>query len=122
MILADTSVWIQAFRGHGRRQAELDRILNEKLALGHEFVFGELMLGGTRDTLLKQYQKIGWLQRIPHVEVVQFVEAHRLRQRGVGWIDIHLLASARAFGASLWTMDNRLRQVAAELGIAWPAR
>ena len=56
------------------------------------------------------------------MEVVQFVAARHLRQRSVGWIDIHQLASARAFGASLLTMDNRLRQVAEELGIAWPAR
>jgi predicted nucleic acid-binding protein len=58
MILADTSVWIHALRGQGHCQGELDQILNEKLALGHEFVFGELMLGGTRDILLEQYQKI----------------------------------------------------------------
>jgi predicted nucleic acid-binding protein len=38
--------------------------------------------------------------------------------KGIGYIDVHLLASARLAGASLWTRDKRLQSVAVELGLA----
>ena len=39
--------------------------------------------------------------------------------RGLGYIDVHLLASALlAPPARLWTLDRRLARVAAELGVA----
>jgi hypothetical protein len=55
---------------------------------------------------------------VAHAEVVEFVRARRLYGRGVGWIDVHLLASAFVGGLSLWTIDPRFRAVAAEMGVA----
>jgi predicted nucleic acid-binding protein len=46
------------------------------------------------------------------------VEANRLMGSGVGWIDVHLLASAKLVGLSLWTLDRRLASAASALGIA----
>ena len=37
---------------------------------------------------------------------------------GIGYVDAHLLASARLGGAMLWTRDKRLHATAAELGLA----
>jgi predicted nucleic acid-binding protein len=53
--------------------------------------------------------------------VVAFVRAHRLQGRGVSWIDVHLLASALAAGAALWTADERLAKLAGKLGIGYVA-
>jgi hypothetical protein len=39
--------------------------------------------------------------------------------RGVGWIDIHLLASAIVGRLRLWTADPRFAGVAKELGVAY---
>jgi predicted nucleic acid-binding protein len=39
--------------------------------------------------------------------------------RGVGWIDAHLLASARVEGLQLWSADSRLDALAADLGVAY---
>jgi len=39
--------------------------------------------------------------------------------RGVGYIDVHLLASAALSGGlRLWTLGRRLRLVATELGLS----
>lgn len=56
------------------------------------------------------------------VEVVTMVRARRLFGRGIGWIDVHLLASAVAERVKLWTADQRLDEVASEFGVAyvWP--
>ncbi|GEM_PF-2395135 len=35
--------------------------------------------------------------------------------RGIGIVDVSLLASARLTGVLLWTMDKRLHGIAAEL-------
>ena len=53
-----------------------------------------------------------------HDEVLAFVEAHRLTGSGLGWIDVHLLASATLAGERFWSHDRRLAQVAGRLGVA----
>ena len=58
---------------------------------------------------------------VPHAEVVAFVRARRLSGRGIGWVDLHLLASAIVANAPLWTADARLAAVAAELDVAHEA-
>lgn len=52
-----------------------------------------------------------------HEEVLQFVEMNDLMGRGLGYVDVHLLASAVLFGASIWTFDKKLRVVSSELGV-----
>jgi len=39
--------------------------------------------------------------------------------RGIGYVDVHLLASARLAGARLWTRDKRLVVVANALELAY---
>jgi len=50
-------------------------------------------------------------------EALQLVEREQLQGRGIGWVDVHLLASARLSGVSLGTLDRRLSEVAASLGV-----
>ena len=56
---------------------------------------------------------------VPHRDVVAFVRERDLYGRGVGWIDIHLLASAIVGRLQLWTADPRFAAVAKELGVAY---
>ena len=65
------------------------------------------------------------LSDLPHTaiagdaEVLHFIERHALFGRGIGYIDVHLLAAVRlTAGARLWTSDRKLRGVAEELGLA----
>ena len=53
-------------------------------------------------------------------EVLGFMERRKLMGRGMGYIDVHILASTVLSGsARLWTRDKRLAAVAAdpELGV-----
>jgi len=56
---------------------------------------------------------------VPHREIVEFVRHRNLHGRGVGWIDVHLLASALVGRLYLWTADSRLSAMATELGVAY---
>lgn len=53
-------------------------------------------------------------------EALDFIGRRALMGRGVGFIDIHLLASTLLDGAArLWTRDRRLAAVAAELDLSF---
>jgi predicted nucleic acid-binding protein len=121
MVLVDTSVWIRYLTDRAPYSKELDRLLAFDEAAGHELVYGELLIGDTggRRTLLTSYERIYQLRTVPHAEVVDFVRSRKLHGRGVGWIDVHLLASALVGRARLWTADSRLAAMAAELGVAY---
>ena len=121
MVLVDTSVWIRSLAYRAPFAAELDRLLGLDEATGHELVYGELLIGdqGGRGKLLSAYERMHQAGTVPHVEVVAFVRDRGLHGRGVGWIDVHLLASALVGRLQLWTADPRLSAVARELGIAY---
>lgn len=120
MILADTSVWIDHLRRPDRR---LSAVLAANVVLVHPFVIGELACGAlpNRATLLAELSALPHAPVVAHAEVLGFLARYTLGGRGVGWIDVHLLASAMLAGrAQLWTRDRRLHVIAVELGIATP--
>ena len=81
----------------------------------------ELLIGdkGGRKQLLADYEQMHQAPVVAHSELVAFVRDRRLRGRGIGWIDAHLLASALVGRLKLWTTDPRLTTLAKELGIAY---
>jgi hypothetical protein len=96
MVLVDTSVWIRFLANRPPYAAELDRLLGLDEVTGHEFVYGELLIGdrGGRGKLLAAYERMHQADTVPHSDVATFVRDRGLHSRGVGWIDVHLLASA----------------------------
>ena len=121
MVLVDTSVWIRFLANRTPYATTLDALLDRDEVAGHELVYGELLLGDRagRAKLLGAYEQIRQASMVPHSEVVAFVRSRALSGRGVGWIDVHLLASAIVEGLPLWTADSRLFAVAKELGVAY---
>lgn len=116
-VLADTSVWV----GHLRAGDEdLGALLNQAQVLIHPFVIGELACGN----LSQRAELLALLKSLPGInvanddEVLFFIEQHALMGRGIGYVDVHLLASvALESEARLWTRDKRLDSVAADLGM-----
>jgi predicted nucleic acid-binding protein len=115
MILVDTSVWIDHFR---TSDAELVRMLNTGEVLSHSFVIGELALGNLhpRDATLRNLQGLPKAPIASESEVLHLIGQHAIYGRGIGYVDAHLLASARLIpGTTLLTRDKRLAAVAAQL-------
>jgi predicted nucleic acid-binding protein len=117
----DTSVWIRFLAGAEPYAGQLDRLLSNDEVLGHDFVYGELLIGdrGARAELLDEYKVIRQAAMVPNPEVVEFVRHHKINGRGIGWIDAHLLASAIVAGARLWTADRPLAAIAQDIGAAY---
>ena len=116
MILADTSVWIDYFR---RGLPELGERLRRGDIVMHPFVVGELACGNlsNRQATLELLQQLRSVTVAEHDEVMTFIHARKLNGRGVGYVDVHLLAAATIEGCRLWTVDKRLNVVANSIGI-----
>lgn len=118
MILVDTSVWVDHLRAG---DAHLAALLERDAVACHELVVGEIACGD----LKKRKEVLGALSLLPrcepasHDEVRFFIERHKLMGRGIGYIDVSLLAAATLSNARLWTRDRRLADIAAELGCGY---
>lgn len=89
--------------------------------LGHPFVVGELACGNLkqRQELLSALRALPQAVPATHDETILFLERHALMGRGIGFVDVHLLASSALSEATLWTKDKRLLEVASALGLAF---
>ena len=114
MILVDTSVWVAHLR---QGTIGLDGLLLEGRVVCHPFIVGELACGNlsNRSEILALLQELPRAIVAEHREVMNFIENYGLMGKGLGFIDLHLLASARLTGVPLWTLDKRLKSVAANL-------
>lgn len=117
IVLADTSVWIDHWRRGNPRFASL---LAGDLVLVHPFVVGELALGvlDPRPAVLEELKRLRTARLADHEEVLGLVERRGLWNRGLGWIDVHLLASAMLERAHFWSLDKPVARAAADLGLA----
>lgn len=116
MILVDTSVWVD----HLRRgcDPQLVALLEGASVIVHPFILGEIACGNLADRkmVLELLQDLPAASVADADEVLAFIERHRLIGKGIGYVDVHLLAAvALTDGASLWTRDKRLRAVADSL-------
>ena len=50
-------------------------------------------------------------------EYLYFIEKNQLNGMGIGFVDIHLLASAQLGQLKLWTADKRLKAAGSSLGL-----
>jgi len=97
------------------------RLLGMGQVLSHPLVIGELAMGSfkRRDLLLSKLGDLPSAKIAEHDEVLHFVSRHTLFGSGIGYIDAHLLATARLMpGTLLWTRDRRLLEVASKLSLA----
>lgn len=118
MILVDTNVWIKHLR---ESDAELIELLNIGFVACHPFIIGELACGNlaNRAEILMLFQALPSTPIIEPSEILDFIDNKALMGRGLGYVDIHLLASAILGNVVFWTRDRRLHEAATELGIAY---
>jgi predicted nucleic acid-binding protein len=116
LILVDTSIWIDHIRSSNKR---LVGLLDAQQVGVHPWVVGELACGN----LANRANTLYLLKSLPGVavasedEVLFFIDKHGIAGKGIGYLDMHLLAAAALGGSKIWTRDRRLGQVAALLGL-----
>ena len=115
-MLVDTSIWVSHLRSGLH---SLATALEKSEVMIHPWVIGELACGNLRDRnhVLDLLRSLPAATVATDAEVLRLIEQEQLMGRGIGYVDAHLLASARLSRCRLWTDDRRLRNLALELGV-----
>ena len=115
-ILVDTSVWIKHLR---ESEKNLVRLLEQGLVACHPFIIGELACGGikNRSEIISLLNDLPSTDILDHNEIMEFIEYRKIMNRGIGYVDVHLLGSALVSETSLWTFDKALRKLANQFSI-----
>ena len=117
MIIVDTSIWVDHFR---RDDPTLRALISDEDVLLHPYVFGELLLAGlpAKAEISRILLELAVAPVGSSDEANAFIEWASLAGTGVGYVDVHLLLSARhvADGRVL-TRDRRLQEQAERLGV-----
>lgn len=94
-------------------------LLNDGNVMCHPFIIGELSCGNlaNRYEILSLLHLLPMVNQVEHEEVLQFVESNDLMGKGLGYVDVHLLASAVLSRVSLWTLDRKLQVVSSRLSV-----
>jgi predicted nucleic acid-binding protein len=118
VVLVDTSVWVAHLK-HGN--IGLETLLSEGHVFCHKFIIGELACGNlsNRHEILSLLQALPMATSAEHEEVMQFIENYCLMGKGLGYIDMHLLASAILTKVPLWTLDKKLNKVSSRLRLSY---
>lgn len=108
-VLADTSVWVDYLRNP-------NAIILHHLKLGdvviHDYVLGEIVLGGVSPAKLAMFNHMRRCPSVSHEEVMHLIAERRLAGSGLGYVDCHLLAAAMIGRLQLWTLDKALQHAA----------
>jgi predicted nucleic acid-binding protein len=110
VVLVDTSVWIAHLRFG---DIGLETLLEEGQVVCHPFIVGELACGNlkNRSEIISLLQALPMVNPVEPEEILQFISTHSLMGKGLGYIDMHLLAAALLDDLSLWTLDKKLSEV-----------
>jgi predicted nucleic acid-binding protein len=118
MVLVDTSIWVNHLRKGDRH---LESLLLDSQVACHPFIIGELACGNIRNRseILSLLKTLPSTSTVDMTEYLFFIEQNDLFGVGIGFVDVHLLASAKLSGIPLWTADKKLKEVALHLGLSY---
>jgi predicted nucleic acid-binding protein len=118
MVVVDTSIWVTHLH-QGSRQ--LEKLLMDAEVMCHPFIVGELACGNlkNRNEIIPLLQSLPMAPTIEFDEFLFFIDRNHLMGKGVGFVDVHLLASAQLTGVPLWTADKSLKSAANQLALTF---
>jgi hypothetical protein len=102
----------------------LIRLLEQRLVACHPFIIGELACGDIKN----RHEIISLLNDLPstdildHDDIMEFIEYRTIMNKGIGYVDVHLLASALVSETALWRFDKALRNISKQLSIQYDIR
>ena len=120
-VLVDTSIWVNHFRSSN---SHLHDLLDNTVVVCHPLVIGELACGNLkkRKEILALLAALPMAPEVDHEEALEFIEINKLMGKGIGFIDVMLLASSRLSALPVWTNDSKLKEAAQKLNISYKHR
>ena len=119
MIILDTSVWIEFFKGNNDYFSKISKMLENMDVLAVECIFGEL-LQGVKNQKEKEIIKKYWTH-LPKknyeniiIEAGEYSAQNKLIDYGVGLIDAAILLHSIKSKAKIWTLDKKFIRIIPE--------
>jgi predicted nucleic acid-binding protein len=118
LVLADTSVWVAHFR---KPNPALQTLLSADEVLCHPLVLIEIACGtppAPRERTLSDLRLLRCATVASTDETLALIEREQLQDSGCGAVDLLLIGSVLVTSdAALWTLDKKLRALAARFNI-----
>lgn len=118
-MIVDTSVWIDHFASP---EPILLQLIADRALVQHAFVTGEVSVGNLRyrPQTIRALRSLRQAPQVNEDEFHAFVDRAGLAGTGLGFVDIHILATTNALSdALIWTRDRRLLQQAERLELSF---
>jgi len=119
MIIVDTSVWIEFFRGHAPYFDHMGRLFESREVLALPWIFGELLQGARNNSEINILKRT--FESLPKPELALAERAWILagaesfrgkwHSKGVGLIDAAICVVAHDLGLKVWTLDKKLESI-----------
>ena len=107
-----------AFSGKGHQILVTKHALREdyyaQQSIFFQFMFG-LSSGFSMNEIIALLQSLPMVPTIEFDKFLFFIDRNYLIGKGIGFVDVNLLASAQLTGVPLWTADKRLKSAADQL-------
>ncbi|HOW82331.1 MAG TPA: PIN domain-containing protein [Spirochaetota bacterium] len=113
MIIIDTNVWVSFFKGE-RKAAPLKEMIIDGEVMMHPYVFGELLLGGINQKAQEMLRQLAQADIVSPDLIFRFIIENKLKGKGIGWVDVGILASALHDKHLVYTFDENLVVVCRE--------
>ena len=99
----------------------MEKLLMDAKVMCHPFIIGELACGNlkNRNEIISLLQSLPMVPMIEFDEFLFFIDRNHLMGKGIGFVDVHLLASAQLTGVPLWTADKRLKSAIDQLELTF---
>jgi predicted nucleic acid-binding protein len=116
MVIADTSIWIEFFRGNEPYFDQVSDLLDKNEILALSPIFGELLQGAKnnkeRSTILEFWHNLPQISE-HDLPIRAGVESGQNKwiNKGVGLIDSMIIVAARESLSFIWSLDNKLLQL-----------
>ncbi|TGK79554.1 PIN domain-containing protein [Leptospira bourretii] len=116
MILVDTSVWIEFFRGKEPYFSKLVGLVEASEVIAHEVVFGEILQGCKNKSEI-EFVLHYWRSLNNILSNGAFIKAGNLSfekkhfEKGIGIIDSILIYETKQKNLKLWTLDKKILKV-----------
>lgn len=114
MIIVDTSVWIEYFKGHRPFLEIIDHLFSHQHIAALEVIFAEL-LQGAKNRREREHIKHYW-HNLPRfndehmlIHAGEFAGLNKFHSKGVGLVDATIIWAAREHNALVWSLDTRLQ-------------
>jgi predicted nucleic acid-binding protein len=119
MIILDTSIWIEFFRGNDPYFNKVSLLLRSGEVMGLSWIFGELLQGASTSKeaqlILKTWNGI----RKPELQISEtaWISAGEASQKGkwhskgIGLIDAAIISVSEQYKVPVWTLDKKLYEI-----------